>query len=91
MKGRRLFIIEHSLMDYQINDFSNSCEKCIFTARPSANDEQESQTSPLFGKIFVLIGSGGAGRALAFGAKSRGARIFIFDIDYGTERCLLIS
>ncbi|THG18931.1 hypothetical protein TEA_007812 [Camellia sinensis var. sinensis] len=28
--------------------------------------------SPLTGKMFVLVGAGGAGRALAFGAKSRG-------------------
>lgn len=40
--------------------------------------------SPLYGKLFVLVGAGGAGRALAFGAKSRGARIVVFDIDFGT-------
>lgn len=31
----------------------------------------------------MLVGAGGAGRALAFGAKSRGARVVIFDIDFG--------
>lgn len=31
----------------------------------------------------MLVGAGGAGRALAFGAKIRGARILIFDIDFG--------
>lgn len=31
----------------------------------------------------MLVGAGGAGRALAFGAKSRGARVIIFDIDFG--------
>jgi 3-dehydroquinate dehydratase/shikimate dehydrogenase len=40
-------------------------------------------SSPLAGKQFVLVGAGGAGRALAFGAKSRGARVLIFDIDFG--------
>lgn len=40
--------------------------------------------SPLAGRMFVLAGAGGAGRALAFGAKSRGARVVIFDIDFGT-------
>lgn len=39
--------------------------------------------SPLTGKMFVLVGAGGAGRALAFGAKSRGARVVIFDLDFG--------
>lgn len=31
----------------------------------------------------MLVGAGGAGRALAFGGKSREARILIFDIDFG--------
>lgn len=31
----------------------------------------------------MLVGAGGAGRALAVGAKSRGARVVIFDIDFG--------
>lgn len=31
----------------------------------------------------MLAGAGGAGRALAFGARSRGARIIVFDVDYG--------
>lgn len=31
----------------------------------------------------MVVGAGGAGRALAFGAKSRGARIIIFDINFG--------
>lgn len=40
--------------------------------------------SPITGKQFVLVGAGGAGRALAFGAKIRGARVVIFDISFGT-------
>lgn len=32
----------------------------------------------------MVVGAGGAGRALAFGAKTRGARVIIFDIDFGT-------
>lgn len=34
-------------------------------------------TSPLEGKTVVVIGAGGAGRALAFGAASRGAKVII--------------
>ncbi|XP_057961053.1 bifunctional 3-dehydroquinate dehydratase/shikimate dehydrogenase, chloroplastic-like [Malania oleifera] len=45
-------------------------------------------TSPLKGKMFVLVGAGGAGRALAFGAKSRGANIIIFDIDFDRAKPL---
>ncbi|XP_059289085.1 bifunctional 3-dehydroquinate dehydratase/shikimate dehydrogenase, chloroplastic-like isoform X1 [Lycium ferocissimum] len=44
--------------------------------------------SPLARKSFVLVGAGGAGRALAFGAKSRGARIVIFDIDFDRAKAL---
>jgi 3-dehydroquinate dehydratase/shikimate dehydrogenase len=44
--------------------------------------------SPLTGKLFVLVGAGGAGRALAFGAKSRGAKVLIFDIDFGRAKSL---
>ncbi|KAM7481109.1 hypothetical protein LguiB_005692 [Lonicera macranthoides] len=44
--------------------------------------------SPLTGKLFVLVGAGGAGRALAFGAKSRGAWVLIFDTDFGRAKSL---
>ncbi|KAL8528094.1 hypothetical protein ACS0TY_005781 [Phlomoides rotata] len=44
--------------------------------------------SPLTGKQFVLAGAGGAGRALAFGAKIRGARVVVFDIDLGRAESL---
>ncbi|KAL0464219.1 UNVERIFIED_CONTAM: Bifunctional 3-dehydroquinate dehydratase/shikimate dehydrogenase, chloroplastic [Sesamum latifolium] len=44
--------------------------------------------SPLTRKMFVLVGAGGAGRALAFGAKTRGARVVIFDIDFDRAKSL---
>lgn len=47
-------------------------------------------TSPIAGKVFVLVGAGGAGRALAYGAKSRGARVVIFNRDYGNDMLYLI-
>lgn len=52
------------------------------TDRGCTNGET-SFDSPLAGKQFVLVGAGGAGRALAVGAKSRGARVVIFDFDFG--------
>lgn len=52
------------------------------TERQVANGEA-SHTSPIAGKVFVLVGAGGAGRALAFGAKSRGARVVIFNRNFG--------
>lgn len=45
--------------------------------------------SPLTGKQFVLVGAGGAGRALAFGAKLRGAHVVVFDIDFGRKLALM--
>ena len=49
---------------------------------------QASHTSPIAGKLFVLIGAGGAGRAMAFGAKSKGARVVIFNRNFGKNHRL---
>lgn len=39
--------------------------------------------SPLAGKLFVVIGAGGAGKALAYGAKEKGAQVVIANRTYG--------
>lgn len=39
--------------------------------------------SPLAGKVFVIIGAGGAGKALAYGAKEKGAKVVIANRTYG--------
>lgn len=64
---------------------SQVIEICNFGtyAEKGCTSEEELSVSPVNGKLFVLAGAGGAGRALAFGAKSRGARVIIFDIDFG--------
>lgn len=49
------------------------------------NDGGASLGSPLAGRLFVLVGAGGAGKALAFGSKSRGALLVIFDINFGIK------
>lgn len=54
------------------------------TEREVVNGGVSHASSPIAGKLFVLVGAGGAGRALAFGAKDRGARIVIFNRNYGT-------
>ncbi|GFZ08953.1 dehydroquinate dehydratase, putative [Actinidia rufa] len=41
-----------------------------------------STVSPLAGKLFVVIGAGGAGKALAYGAKEKGARVVIANCTY---------
>ncbi|KAG5559983.1 hypothetical protein RHGRI_003313 [Rhododendron griersonianum] len=51
--------------------------------------------SPLAGKLFVVIGAGGAGKALAYGAKEKGARVVIANRTYGeilaSQRILLLN
>jgi len=38
--------------------------------------------SPLAGRLFVVIGAGGAGKALAYGAKEKGAKVIIANRTY---------
>ncbi|CAL9772552.1 unnamed protein product [Musa acuminata subsp. burmannicoides] len=42
--------------------------------------------SPLAGKVFVIIGAGGAGKALAYGAKEKGAKVVIANRTYERAR-----
>ncbi|KAB2597273.1 bifunctional 3-dehydroquinate dehydratase/shikimate dehydrogenase [Pyrus ussuriensis x Pyrus communis] len=42
--------------------------------------------SPLAGRLFVVIGAGGASKALAYGAKQKGARILIANRTYDRAR-----
>lgn len=62
--------------DNLIDCFSGNIER-------QATNGGGSDASPLAGKTFVLVGAGGAGRALAFGAKSRGAHVIVFNRNYG--------
>ncbi|KAL6968413.1 hypothetical protein U1Q18_034214 [Sarracenia purpurea var. burkii] len=70
--------------DGKLVGYNTDCEASI-TAIEDALRERHvtngaaSLDSPIAGKVFVLVGAGGAGRALAFGAKSRGARVVIFN------------
>ncbi|XP_062144759.1 bifunctional 3-dehydroquinate dehydratase/shikimate dehydrogenase, chloroplastic-like [Alnus glutinosa] len=79
--------------DGKLIGYNTDCEASI-TAIEDALKEQGCTngeapfSSPLAGKQFVLVGAGGAGRALAFGAKSRGARVLIFDIDFDRAKSL---
>lgn len=45
--------------------------------------------SPLAGRLFVVIGAGGAGKALAYGAKQKGARIAIANRTYSSVPAFL--
>eukprot|EP00262_Sarcandra_glabra_P020593 TRINITY_DN8273_c0_g3_i2.p1 TRINITY_DN8273_c0_g3~~TRINITY_DN8273_c0_g3_i2.p1 ORF type:complete len:542 (-),score=79.52 TRINITY_DN8273_c0_g3_i2:122-1669(-) len=79
--------------DGKLVGYNTDCEASITSiedalrVRMGANEEP-SHTSPLNGRLFVLVGAGGAGRALAFGAKSRGARVVIFNRNYERAKSL---
>ncbi|KAF7837165.1 DnaJ-like subfamily B member 12 isoform A [Senna tora] len=48
--------------------------------------KDSSMWSPLTGRLFVVIGAGGAGKALAYGAKQKGARVVIANRTYDRAR-----
>ncbi|RAL52452.1 hypothetical protein DM860_007309 [Cuscuta australis] len=81
--------------DGKLIGFNTDCEASItaiedvLTLKVNGRNNGETfHPSPLSGKLFVLVGAGGAGRALAFGAKTKGARIMIYDIDFGRAKAL---
>ncbi|KAJ0753277.1 putative 3-dehydroquinate dehydratase, Shikimate dehydrogenase (NADP(+)) [Helianthus annuus] len=82
--------------DGKLIGYNTDCEASItaiedaLKARGLVNGEA-SLPSPLTGKQFVLAGAGGAGRALSFGAKIRGARVVVFDIDYDRAKSLALA
>ncbi|CAN1199933.1 Bifunctional 3-dehydroquinate dehydratase/shikimate dehydrogenase, chloroplastic [Linum perenne] len=61
----------------------------VFRNRGYLEDNSSSCGGPLAGKTFVVIGAGGAGRALAFGARSRGVkRVVIFNRNFERAKAL---
>ncbi|XP_041000947.1 bifunctional 3-dehydroquinate dehydratase/shikimate dehydrogenase, chloroplastic-like isoform X1 [Juglans microcarpa x Juglans regia] len=51
-----------------------------------SHNSSNTADSPLAGKLFVVIGAGGAGKALAYGAKEKGARVVIANRTYDRAR-----
>ncbi|KAL6989590.1 hypothetical protein U1Q18_015342 [Sarracenia purpurea var. burkii] len=82
--------------DGKLIGYNTDCEASItaiedaIKVRGCTNGEA-SLSSPLTGKMFVVVGAGGAGRALAFGAKIRRARVVIFDIDFDRAKSLALA
>ncbi|KAI5566542.1 hypothetical protein BDE02_13G027600 [Populus trichocarpa] len=78
--------------DGKLIGYNTDCEGSIASIEDALKDQRyingASLNSPLAGKQFVVVGAGGAGRAIAVGAKSRGARVIIFDIDLGQSLLL---
>ncbi|XP_056842638.1 bifunctional 3-dehydroquinate dehydratase/shikimate dehydrogenase, chloroplastic isoform X2 [Raphanus sativus] len=57
--------------------------------RSDPSSVPSSSSSPLAGKTVVVIGAGGAGKALAYGAKEKGAKVVIANRTY--ERALELA
>ncbi|XP_060966881.1 bifunctional 3-dehydroquinate dehydratase/shikimate dehydrogenase, chloroplastic isoform X6 [Cannabis sativa] len=80
--------------DGKLIGYNTDCEAAITAIEDAlvrahrCTNGKTSLNSPLKDKLFVLVGAGGAGRALAFGAKSRGAHVVVFDIDFDRAKSL---
>ncbi|KAJ6694239.1 hypothetical protein OIU85_004972 [Salix viminalis] len=78
--------------DGKLIGYNTDCEGSIAAIEDALKEQKSingaSLNSPLAGKQFVVAGAGGAGRAIAVGAKSRGARVIIFDIDLARAESL---
>jgi 3-dehydroquinate dehydratase/shikimate dehydrogenase len=44
---------------------------------------KDAAISPLAGRLVVVVGAGGAGKAIAYGAKEKGARVVVANRTYG--------
>lgn len=44
---------------------------------------KDAAISPLAGRLIVVVGAGGAGKAIAYGAKEKGARVVVANRTYG--------
>ncbi|KAL8548517.1 hypothetical protein ACS0TY_007715 [Phlomoides rotata] len=74
--------------DGRLVGYNTDCEAGIGAIEDAFRERhnlEECNVSPLAGKLFVLVGAGGAGRAMAFGARSRGARVVIFNRNFGNN------
>ncbi|KAI3773117.1 hypothetical protein L6452_04316 [Arctium lappa] len=73
--------------DGKLVGYNTDCDACITAIEDALRERQVSNgevpnVSPIAGRLFVLVGAGGAGRALAFGARSKGARVVIFNRNF---------
>ncbi|XP_076883675.1 bifunctional 3-dehydroquinate dehydratase/shikimate dehydrogenase, chloroplastic-like [Bidens hawaiensis] len=79
--------------DGKLVGYNTDCDACITAIEDALRERQKSNGevgngSPIAGRLFVLVGAGGAGGALAFGAKSKGARVVIFNRNFDRAESL---
>lgn len=54
------------------------------------NGKPPAAGSPLAGKLFVVLGAGGAGKSLAYGAAQKGARVVVANRTFGNTLALAL-
>ncbi|CAI9108007.1 OLC1v1007515C2 [Oldenlandia corymbosa var. corymbosa] len=79
--------------DGKLIGYNTDCDACISAIEDALRERRNtnghaSNASPIAGKLFVLVGAGGAGRAMAFGARSKGARVVIFNRNFERAKAL---
>ncbi|KAL3849807.1 hypothetical protein ACJIZ3_011689 [Penstemon smallii] len=82
--------------DGKLIGYNTDCEASITAIEDAYRERyisygQTSVVSPIAGKLFVLVGAGGAARAIAFGARNRGARVVIFNRNFERAKALAIA
>jgi 3-dehydroquinate dehydratase / shikimate dehydrogenase len=55
----------------------------LYVTGPGSKD---AATSPLASRLIVVVGAGGAAKAIAYGAKEKGARVVVANRTYGKIR-----
>lgn len=63
----------------------------FFSPFAGLNGANPAVGSPLAGKLFVVLGAGGAGKSLAYGAAQKGARVVVANRTLGMPMLLLIK
>ncbi|RWW29859.1 hypothetical protein GW17_00005598 [Ensete ventricosum] len=75
--------IEDAIRGITFSGNSISSSHVCYLAGSKGVENDAETVSPLAGKVFVVIGAGGAGKALAYGAKEKGAKVVIANRTYG--------
>eukprot|EP01018_Ginkgo_biloba_P017350 Gb_24244 [translate_table: standard] len=69
-------------------DYGSAISAIEDVLKGKINSGDCTNNSPLSGRLFLVVGAGGAGKALAFGAKQKGARVVIANRNYERAKAL---
>ncbi|KAJ7522528.1 hypothetical protein O6H91_18G015700 [Diphasiastrum complanatum] len=77
--------------DGKLIGYNTDCEAAISAIEDALRESRHPPEKSLAGRLFVVIGAGGAGKALAFGAKQKGARVVIANRNFERAKVLAKS